>query len=182
MMKDLFLYFAYGSNMLSKRLKERTPSAQKIGIASLAGYRLTFDKKSKDGSGKCDIDRTENPQDIVWGVIYSIDCSQLIDLDRAEGLGLGYEHATLVVNLFGRQEKVLAYLSNDKQSNLKPYHWYKDIVIAGADEHKLPSAYIAGITEVNSMDDPCEERVAKNAALLHTVDVKGGDGSSLGKN
>ena len=49
------LYFAYGSNMLTERLKARVSSATPIGKANLSDHGLRFHKKSKDGSGKCDI-------------------------------------------------------------------------------------------------------------------------------
>jgi hypothetical protein len=46
------LYFAYGSNMKSSRIKskKRAPSAKAIGRAKLKGKRLAFNKVSKDGS------------------------------------------------------------------------------------------------------------------------------------
>jgi hypothetical protein len=49
------LIFAYGSNMLERRLTARTPSAIPVGTAYVEEYRLTFDKVSTDGSGKCEI-------------------------------------------------------------------------------------------------------------------------------
>jgi hypothetical protein len=43
-MPETFLCFAYGSNMLTRRLAARTPSAVAVGTAYVEGYRLTFDK------------------------------------------------------------------------------------------------------------------------------------------
>ena len=52
-------YFAYSSNMLTDRLRERVPSATAIGIGQLAGHSLRWDKRSeRDGSGKCDAEAT----------------------------------------------------------------------------------------------------------------------------
>jgi gamma-glutamylcyclotransferase len=48
------LYFAYGSNMFARRLSARTPSAMRIGTGFVEGRKLTFDKVSTDGSGKCE--------------------------------------------------------------------------------------------------------------------------------
>ena len=49
------LYFAYGSNMSSVRLRARVNSAQPLGVARLPGHRLRWHMHSLDGSGKCDI-------------------------------------------------------------------------------------------------------------------------------
>lgn len=49
---DTFLYFAYGSNMLTSRLLARCRSAKTVGLATCLGHRLTFEKRSIDGSGK----------------------------------------------------------------------------------------------------------------------------------
>ena len=53
--------FAYGSNMLSARMRspERVPSARPMGVGYITGHRMTFNKVSwKDGSGKCDAEQT----------------------------------------------------------------------------------------------------------------------------
>lgn len=50
----MIYYFAYGSNMLTERLIARTPSARPVGTSLLPGHRLTFHKRGRDGSGKCD--------------------------------------------------------------------------------------------------------------------------------
>lgn len=45
-------YFAYGSNMLTERLRARCPSAHPIGTGIAMGFRLNFSKRGEDGSGK----------------------------------------------------------------------------------------------------------------------------------
>jgi hypothetical protein len=63
------LYFSYGSNMSIKRFLKRIPSAKRIAVAKLSYHELKFHKKStKDGSGKCDIAETHNPDKIFFGV------------------------------------------------------------------------------------------------------------------
>jgi hypothetical protein len=48
-MKNLgsFLYFAYGSNLSSDRIKISNPSAEPVGAALLQNYALDFDYLSK---------------------------------------------------------------------------------------------------------------------------------------
>ncbi len=62
-------YFAYGSNMSISRLRERVPSAVRLGIFFLEGHRLCFHKASEDGSAKCDAYQTNNPNDEVIGAL-----------------------------------------------------------------------------------------------------------------
>ena len=90
-------YFAYGSNMMSRRLQARTPSARPIGIGRLHGHVLRWHMPSMDGSGKCDAAHTGDQADIVWGVLYQFDADEKHHLDRAEGLGQAYDHATVPV-------------------------------------------------------------------------------------
>jgi gamma-glutamylcyclotransferase len=82
-MANTFLYFGYGSNMLTSRLRAQTPSANPEGIGFVEGHRLTFDKVSLDGSGKCDIEETGNPADRV----FRIASTEAVALDKAEGSG-----------------------------------------------------------------------------------------------
>ena len=85
-------YFAYGSNMSLPRLKDRVPSAERIGTYTLTEHSLRFHKVSKkDGSGKCDVLFTENSEDYVVGVLFEISDSEKGALDSAEGLGYGYQ-------------------------------------------------------------------------------------------
>ncbi len=42
-----FVYFAYGSNLLTERIHYQNPSAKSIGIACLRDYRLDFRLPSK---------------------------------------------------------------------------------------------------------------------------------------
>jgi gamma-glutamylcyclotransferase (GGCT)/AIG2-like uncharacterized protein YtfP len=90
MIQDI-LYFAYGSNMSSRRLKNRVESANVISTGILEKYKLKFHKISEDGSGKCDAFFTDNPTDNIYGVIYSINEKDLDKLDIFEARGHGYE-------------------------------------------------------------------------------------------
>lgn len=141
------LYFAYGSNMLSNRLRapSRTPSAVFLDTGFVEGRKLTFGKLSSDGSGKCDMEFTGNPSDKVYGVLYEIIQSEKTALDKAEGLGKGYEEQAIHVITPSGPSRAIAYVATSKKSNLKPFHWYKAFLVAGAVEHLLPEEYIQSI-------------------------------------
>jgi len=160
-LRETFLYFAYGSNMLTRRLTARTPSAVSVGNAYVEGYRLTFDKVSTDGSGKCDIEATGNSADLVWGVLFRIVTAEAADLDDAEGLGRGYRKGEVEAVAASTKTLATAYFGTKKDPSRLPYHWYKAFVVAGAIEHALPPDYIAALRNVPSQEDPKASRRAK---------------------
>ena len=163
------VYFAYGSNMSTARLRERMPSCKPLGIATLPGHALRFHKRSVDGSGKCNAFATGNDVSVT-GVLFGFDPAERAALDKAEGAGNGYEHATVtVINERGRRRKVLTYLATPDyvDDSLRPYDWYKDLVLAGGREHGLPPGYIAEyIQSVEAIEDPNKTRDKKHRTKL----------------
>ncbi len=166
-MPDTFWYFAYGSNMLTRRLRARTPSAVVRGTGFVEGYGLTFGKLSIDGSGKCTIDQTTNPSDRVYGVLFNINVGETEALDRAEGLGKGYQKIDVRIVGEAGAQVARAYIADRTDSTLRPYDWYKDFVVYGAIEHGLPAIYVQSIQQVDAMPDTDAERSGKNRALLN---------------
>lgn len=163
-----YKYFAYGSNMLTRRLTaaDRAPSAKPVGIGYVEGRRLTFDKAGQDGSGKCDAEATGNRTDRVYGVMFEIAVTDKAALDKAESLGKGYaEELVEVVTVTGHVQ-FHTYIAIKKEPGLRPYHWYKAIPVAGAVEHGLPSDYVEWLKAFESIEDPKPERHAKHEALL----------------
>ena len=165
-MTNTFLYFAYGSNMLTKKLVSRAPSAQTPKTGYVEGRKLTFDKVSKDGSGKCDMEKTANLSDKVYGVIFKVAETDSGSLDTAEGCGNGYKRAEIPVVIADKRMSARTYIATNKDTNLLPYDWYKEQVIAGAIEHKLPETYIKGIRSIKPQQDANKKREAKEKALL----------------
>lgn len=151
-------YFAYGSNMLEHWLRspDRVPAAQFAGLGFVRGRQLRFHKRSRDGSGKCDIPESGNDSDVVYGVLYEIPNNDLRILDTAEGVGHGYNRSELMVSVEG-QPPVLAavYLADVSHidSRLLPYEWYRDLVSAGAEQHNLPEDYIHAISSAPARPD-----------------------------
>lgn len=163
------VYFAYGSNMSTARLRTRMPSCKPLGIATLPGHALRFHKRSTDKSSKCNAFASGNENSVI-GVLFSFDPAERAKLDAAEGVGSGYEQAIVtVINDKGRRRKVLTYLATPDyiDDSLKPYGWYKDFVIAGGKEHDLPPEYIAKyIQSVEAIQDPDKTRDKKQRATL----------------
>ena len=134
-----FLYFAYGSNMLTKRLvaSNRCPSAKPIGIAIAANHKLVFEKRSIDKSGKATLSPVEGVH--TPGVLFEICNSDLTNLRRAEGSGYDRHDQFAVKCAKMSEEEVLVktYLAKNPKDGFKPYDWYLALVIAGALQHEL---------------------------------------------
>jgi cation transport regulator ChaC len=153
--------FAYGSNMNIGRLRKRVPSATKVCNASLDGYSFAFNKKSKDGSVKGNIVQTNNVDDKVWGVVFEIVEKEKEKLDDAEGLGNGYNETMIeVLDTDGQLIKAQVYIADSSaiDNSIHPYDWYKEYVVSGANENKLPEGYISKLESSQAIEDLDKER------------------------
>lgn len=146
-----YLYFAYGSNMSTARLRARTPSARVVGRGRLPGHALRWHKLGRDGSGKCDV-AAAGPGSVVWGVLFRIDCAEKERLDRIEGLGVGYDEMEVAVATDAGEASARTYRARPDRvdSALRPRPWYKAHVLAGAREHGLPASYVTMIEAVEA--------------------------------
>lgn len=137
-----FLYFAYGSNMSTERLRGRAPSARPVAIGRLLRHRRCWHKRGRDGSGKCDVVFAGAASDeTVWGVLFEIDEADKPALHRAEGLGIGYLQKTVPVVTAAGTRHAMTYQAKPGQTDpaLQPLAWYKEHVVRGAREHGLPA-------------------------------------------
>jgi hypothetical protein len=164
-MSTTFLYFAYGSNLSVPRLQARTPSAEPIGVVELPGFRLVFDKWGQDGSAKADCERTGAPDHRVHGGLFRIHAADRPALDRAEGLGKGYDACEVTLKTADGGVSAWTYVATDKRPGLLPYGWYLHHVLIGAEAFRLPPAYISAIRSLPSMADPDAARQARELSI-----------------
>lgn len=158
-------YAAYGSNLHPARLAERLPSAQLLGTGYLQQWSLRFHKRSRDESGKC---TTLPGSEGVYFAIFDISDADKLALDRIEGLGDGYAGLSLNISPFGDCVTYVAEESHLDES-LRPYDWYRSLVLAGARFHGFPDDYVARIESVPAIRDPDTERSAINTALAKRI-------------
>ena len=158
------VYFAYGSNMSSRRLQARVPSARAIGIGELMAHRLQWHMHGPDGSAKCDIGA--DATDSVWGVLYRFDEAERWHLDLAEGHGVHYTSRQVTIQTPGGIVQALTYQALLLGQGLTPYEWYREYVVRGALEHGLPPPYVRRLEAVAALTDPDTERNALNDAIL----------------
>jgi len=154
---------------LSRSKIELFHKCQRCFWLELNGYRLLFHKRSIDTSGKCNAFFTGNPSDEVLGVVFEIIPAEKQFLDRAEGLGKGYEEKIVSIETNFSNYKCYTYVAATAHidDRLAPYTWYRDIVAAGAKEHNLPRAYIqVNILSVEALNDADVDRDARERKFL----------------
>lgn len=168
-MTDFVLCYGYGSNMSTRRMLGRTPSARLVGRAKLRDYRLVFHKESLDGSGKADV--VHAPGQFVWGAVYNVPVHEKKILDRYEALGKGYDEKMVEVTLDNDEiVEVFVYYATRTDAKLKSYSWYLTHIIEGAKEHNLPEDYIEFVQTVAAVQDPDRDRERRELSVYGEVE------------
>ncbi len=158
-------YFAYGSNMLTKRLQKRCPGAVSKERAYADDWTVKFSKPSKDCSGKATLSPKNGCR--TPGMLFEIPEAEVCCLDKAEGVGYGYERInTFYVRLAksGKIIPVATYLATHTKPDLKSYDWYLALVIAGAREHISDEDHHEMLHQVAYKCDPCCDRKERREA------------------
>jgi gamma-glutamylcyclotransferase len=159
-------YFSYGSNMSLKRLRARTPSARRIGAGVLEEHRLVFHKSGRDDSAKCDAHHSGHAEHFVFGVLYEIHPDEKPELDKAEGLGSGYETKDILIRLDdGSSVEAFTYYATHIDARLKPFDWYVEHVLIGARENSLPEEYVEIIEAIEFVEDEDIERRKRELSI-----------------
>ena len=152
---DRCLYFAFGSNLSSWRIKINVPSAKLHGVARLSDYELQF--KSISGqpfpSPWKGATATIEPRQgaSVWGAVWTMDKEHVSALDRQEHCYNAMEVA--VVTTDGVTLRCRTYAQPSSNSTFdpsadRPSPQYLQCIIDGARECDLPASYIAELEKV----------------------------------
>lgn len=167
-----FLYFAYGSNLLTARLQRRCDAADPVGIAYANDRMIDFSKLSNDGSGKATLRRAPNRR--TPGMLFEIPIAQRHALDRVEGYPDHYDRSNTfpVRRSDGQSVQAVTYLARSPVPNLNAYDWYLALVIAGALEHGLDADHIAALRGENWILDPIVDRSAR-CESIHVLALAG---------
>ena len=84
-------------------------------------------------------------------------------------LGVGYDEITVEVDSTTGPMAAFTYVADADaiMSDLKPYIWYKEFVVAGAAEHDLSAEYVDTIRAIEAVHDPDEARRVSNEQILY---------------
>ena len=168
-MEEKLHYFAYGSNMSLPRLRKRVPRAEFLDSICVNGFTLVVNKRSIDGSAKCNLQTSADCH--IWGVLYSIYSSDISLLDKAEGLGYGYNKEWIEISHRGAKLPIFFYIADSAhiREDMEPYDWYMQFVISGAEEHGFPEGYLHFLQQIPSKADPDQNRSWMNQQILAHV-------------
>ena len=135
-MNNMFLYFAYGSNMNSTRMAKRCPGAIDLGGAVLHNHRVAERLYA-------DIDFTEGVD--AEGVLYVITEDHLQNLDRYEGYPSVYRRIWVDIEFEGCTYQAITYEMSwltKIARNRKPYpEEYRMICSTGARAHYIKNYF-----------------------------------------
>ena len=140
--RSVVYYFAYGSNMNLKQMKERCGDKwRKVGIGYVEGYELVFDGYSSLWGGPT-ANIVENPAERVWGVLFELEGFE--SLDVREGYPKCYTRGKVAVHVSKTGQIVMAqtYIRPEPLKRGKPPRDYLDTIIRGARENGLPEDWI----------------------------------------
>ena len=139
-------YFAYGSNLnifqMMKRVGEWTNSKR----AFLEGFRLVFNVESHRWGGfAANIQKTENNQDRVYGVVYFLKEEKLPVMTAYEGLN------AKLVNVVEEDGNVIhdvwVYWWDKDEPSEKPPEVYKRTILEGLRQHGYLEDTIEKVTK-----------------------------------
>ncbi|XP_048195495.1 gamma-glutamylcyclotransferase isoform X1 [Perognathus longimembris pacificus] len=173
---DSFLYFAYGSNLLSERIHLRNPSAEFCCVARLQDFKLDFGnfqgKTSERWHGGI-ATVFQSPGDEVWGVVWKMNESNLSSLDEQEGVKHGV-YVVIEIKVSTQEGKEIAcrsYLMTNYES-APPSPQYKKVICLGAKENGLPLDYQEKLKAIEPNDyngkvsEEIEDIIKKGEAKL----------------
>ncbi|XP_037050113.1 gamma-glutamylcyclotransferase-like [Bradysia coprophila] len=154
-----FMYFAYGSNLLSNRIHYQNPTAERRTTGRLENYRLDFNVQSRNWNG-AGATIVEDDDYHVYGAIWEIDISNLDELDRQEGVDQNlYRPLTKsIITPTGGQIDCRVYQQikypdvfyelEDLPVDRQPSRSYLNCILKGAYESQLPIEYIYDLWKI----------------------------------
>ena len=129
------LYFAYGSNLSHKQMKERCKDSKYIKNFFLEGFKLSFCAINRN-YGSANI--VKKPDSKVPGVIWKISESDEKELDYYEGFPIKYEKDFFTLS----GDKVMFYIIKRQYSFKPPQRWYVDIINQGYKDCNMDIEYL----------------------------------------
>jgi len=148
------LYFAYGSNMDPKQMKDRCPDAKVFGLGYLADHAICFPRRSLRRA--CGVSSVEpKVGQNTWGVVYEIGPRDIEALDKSEGYRSdrdrrqnAYNRVVVIVNIEEEPVSVETYVAEPQEGTHLPNELYMSHILDGARHHGLPGDYLALLANI----------------------------------
>ena len=136
------LYFAYGSNLDQAQMRQRCPTARKVGVGRLDRYRLGFAGWSARWGGAV-ATVLRDPEASTPGLVWALSGEDLKRLDRFEGHPVVYRRRTLWVDLGEpRKQRVQVYVKQAIDPEL-PSERYFGVVLRAYVRYGFPTDGLA---------------------------------------
>jgi len=148
---DPVWYFAYGSNMNERLFRERRHMTWlEARVGRLHGYRLAFTVAGGMRPGaSAPANIAEQPEGVVYGVLYRLPLRKFARLDNSEGKQYDYVW-TDAEDLAGNRVPVVTYKVPHAAPEGRPGKAYLNIIREAARQRALPADYIAHLDEVEA--------------------------------
>jgi len=107
----------------------------------------------------------------MYGVLYEFDTQEKANLDALEGSGKACCEQLVQFSMNGETYTLYIYVAQSTHIDptLVPYHWYKNLVLAGARYHNFPAQYVVAIEAIPPMDDPGVKLTQDSENLLRQM-------------
>ena len=130
------LYFAFASNMVSSQMAERCQGAAPRGVAVLEDHRFRIGRR-----GYATV--VAEPGATVYGILWALRPEHEAALDVYEGVrhGLYRKDRLAVRSADGAMQRAIVYVADDAAGG-NAVAGYMEKVVAAAEAHGLPAAYI----------------------------------------
>jgi len=141
-------YFIYGSNLEENRIRDRLAQLNDQYLAVercvLENYEFVYNKRSKDGSAKANIQKQNNR--LVEGIAILVLKTTLPRFFEKFEIGYNQKEVSVIINGEDPHRKrtnikAVTCLS-EKLTNAPPKACYVNIILKGAAERSLPQLYI----------------------------------------
>lgn len=194
------IYFGYGSNLWLHQMDLRCPTSDYLGVARLNGYKWIINERGYANVVEAEDSKTESPisgnekyENVVFGLVYSLQPDDEVALDKNEGVPISYTKEHLVCDFWpsehgnpvdvqhdtSTEKKMLVYIDRTRITDSKPKKEYivrmnngiKDAIKKG-----VPEAYVKAVMRrfipapETSIDGLEEEEQAMRQAVMFVDD------------
>ena len=101
------LYFGYGSNLWQRQMALRCPRSTYRGLARLRSFRWIINARGYANVVEVASDKVNDSasdEDVVWGLVYSLEGDDETRLDRNEGVPDAYAKETMEVEFWEKKK------------------------------------------------------------------------------